>query len=87
MANVKDPVGLSIQETRQGQNMGLSQVIDMDVIPDSSAIGRRIISAVNIYVLPLSELRCHYYGYQVSLRVMVFPYAAAGFGPCCVEIA
>src|SRR5581483_5732533 len=70
---------------REGQDMGLGQINDVDIIPDAGAVGRGIIGAVNLALGGLAERDFEDVRDEVGFDAMMFAEFLAGAGG--VEIA
>ncbi len=62
----------------QGQDVCLSQVHYVDVIPDTSSVSRRIVVTVDIQTLSLPQGNLHQQGDQMGFRIVVLAVPLGG---------
>ena len=85
-ANVDGPTLFSAVEILQSTNVRRSQIRDVNVVPDCSAVGRRVVGPKDLQALALSQSSADGQRNQVSLVLMLLAQFALRIGAGGVEI-
>src|SRR6056297_2894599 len=86
VAQVEGMKTLLAPHERQCGQMGASQIIDMNVIPDAGAVARGVVVAEHLQTLPVAGRGLEYVWDQMGFRVVRFSDPAANRGPGGVEV-
>ena len=87
VAEVEGVARSSDAQVFQGQDVGIGQVGDVDVVADASPVVGFVIGAENLHVVPLAGGDVEDQRDQVSLRVVALTHLGIGVRPGSVEIA
>ena len=78
---------LAFLQPVEGSQVGLGQVIDMDIVPHAGAIGCRVITPENRDLVPLSQCDLEHDRDQVCFGIMVLAQVALRMCPGGIEIS